>query len=237
MADLGFRTNEDNPNPRLACALLLDTSWSMNGDGGGDGAATPIGELNAGYAVFCEEIKQDDRARKSVEVAVITFGGVARVAVDFTEARELTPTAFTAEGATPMGAALDVAVDELTRQKQAYRDAGLLYHRPWLFVISDGAPTDGEAFERAAERVRELEAKKGVAAFAVGVGAGADYGELGKLSTERKPLPLKGLAFTELFQWLSSSMTRASRDKKPSASGGTAGEDEQMAMDTPSWTV
>lgn len=236
MADLDFRTNEDNPNPRLACALLLDTSWSMNGDGGGDGA-TPIGELNTGYGVFCEEIKLDDRARKSVEVAVITFGGVARVAVDFTEARELTPTAFTAEGGTPMGAALDIAVDELTRQKQAYREAGLLYHRPWLFVISDGAPTDGEAFERAAGRVRELEQKKGVAAFAVGVGAGADYAELGKLSTERKPLSLKGLAFRELFQWLSSSMTRASKEKTPTASGGTGGKDEQMTLDTSSWSV
>ena len=41
-----------------------------------------------------------------------------------------------------MGAAIEIAIDEIARQKQAYKDAGLLYYRPWLFAISDGAPTD-----------------------------------------------------------------------------------------------
>jgi uncharacterized protein YegL len=238
MAELGFRTNEENPNPRLACTLLLDTSYSMNGSENGHGGPTPIGELNAGYELFCEEIKADDRAKKSVEVAVVTFGGVARVAVDFTEGMSLTPTAFTAEGNTPMGAALDIAVDELTRQKQAYRDAGLLYHRPWIFLISDGAPTDDDVFERAAARVRQLEEANGVIAFAVGVGETANYSQLAKISTERTPLPLKGLAFRELFRWLSSSMTRASQEKAPSAPGSASGDDEQVEFqfDPASWS-
>jgi uncharacterized protein YegL len=136
MAEPQFRTNQENPNPRVACALLLDTSWSMGqaDDGGGP---TPIDELNDGFVEFCKSIADDDLARKRVEVSVVTFGGDARVAIDFTEGRDLQPQRFKADGGTPMGAALNIAVEELTNQKQAYKDAGLLYYRPWLFVITE----------------------------------------------------------------------------------------------------
>jgi uncharacterized protein YegL len=182
--------------------LLLDTSSSMNG--------APIASLNQGYDALREALAEDPLARKRTEIAVITFGGQERLAVPFTEGRDLKPTTFAANGGTPMGAAVDLGLDQLQARKQEYKDAGLEYFRPWLFVITDGSPTDGGRFTQAAARVRDVEAQKGVTVFPVGV-QGADMGTLAQLSAKREPLMLDGLKFIELFQWLSASMSIVSQ--------------------------
>jgi len=213
----------DNPDPRVACALLLDTSSSMSG--------AAIDELNRGYAALCESLAEDPLARNRTEIAVITFGGTAQLAVGFTEARYLEPSTFTAQGMTPMGAALELGLGELLARKQAYREAGLEYFRPWLFMISDGEPTDGERFTAAAGRVREVEAQKGVAVFAVGI-KDANMETLATLSNVREPKMLDGLKFIELFQWLSASMMVVSQSVPGASDADIAQQDseEQLAL-------
>jgi uncharacterized protein YegL len=208
--DLVPRVKEDNPDPRIACALLLDTSGSMSGE--------PIEQLNDGFERFCTEIKKDDLAKKRAEVAVITFGAAARVEIPFTEARDLQPHRFTASGATPLGGALNLALDLLSVQKQAYQLAGLDYYRPWLFVLTDGEPTDGTTFTAAADRLRTIEQARGVSVFPVGVGPHANLQTLRTLSDQRVPVLLRGLNFGEFFSWLSSSLAAASASN---AFGGT----------------
>lgn len=227
MSEFVARVKDDNPDPRVACALLLDTSGSMDGE--------PIDELNKGFELFCNEIKQDPLAKKRTEVAVITFGGVARVEIPFTEGRDLQPRTFGASGGTPMGAAIHLALDEITAQKSAYRSAGLEYFRPWLFVITDGHPTD-DTFEAAADRVRSAEEAKGVSVFGVGVGEQADLAALGRLSTVRKPLMLRGYSFAEMFKWLSASMGVVSDSGTSGTTDGAIGEaeaGEQNPLPTP----
>jgi uncharacterized protein YegL len=233
VSDLEARVKEDNPDPRVACALLLDTSSSMHGE--------PIRELNEGFKLFCDEIKQDPLAKKRTEVMVITFGGVARVEIPFTEGRDLEPRTFAANGPTPMGAALDLALNELNAQKQAYRAAGLEYYRPWLFVITDGTPTDGAAFDAAATRVRDAEAAKGVSVFGVGVGS-AELTKLSELSTTRPPLQLEGYSFSEMFGWLSASMKVVSNSStfgSTDAVGAQAHAEamEQNPLPPPGWAT
>lgn len=232
MLDLEARVKEDNPDPRVACALLLDTSGSMDGE--------PIRELNEGFRLFCDEIKQDPLARKRTEVTVVTFGGVARVEIPFTEGRDLEPRSFSAGGGTPMGAALELALNELMAQKQAYKQSGLEYYRPWLFVITDGSPTDGATFDAAAQRVRETEAAKGVSVFSVGVGSAADLSQLTTLSATRQPLMLKGYSFREMFMWLSQSMTVVSNSSTFGATdSGVAQAEamEQTPLPPPGWAT
>lgn len=202
MEDFAPRVNEDNPDPRIACALLLDTSSSMAGE--------PIDQLNQGFELFCDEIKKDELAQKRAEIAVISFGGVARVEIPFTEGRDLQPRRLMASGGTPMGSALNLALDQLAQQKQAYKQAGLEYYRPWLFVLTDGEPTDGQVFTAASARVRETEAARGVSVFGIGVGAAANMTQLKELSAQRVPLKLTGLSFREFFSWLSTSLSAAS---------------------------
>jgi len=233
VSELVARVNEENPNPRLACVLALDTSSSMSEVEGGQ---SRIEALNDGFELFCREVAGDEIACKRVEVAVITFGMSARVATDFTEARDLHPQRFSANGSTPMGAALNLAADEFTRQKAAYKAADLNYFRPWLFVITDGQPTDGQVFESAAQRICEMEAANGVNVFAIGVGDSADLNQLAKFSKMRAPMRLKGLSFQEFFLWLSASMATASRSKEPSRDAeGNATSSEQVALPPPGW--
>lgn len=188
----------DNPEPRCPCVLLLDVSGSMTG--------APIDELNAGLVAFKDELMADELAAKRVEVALITFGPV-RVRNPFETADVFQPEQLDIDGDTPMGAAIIEALHLIEDRKKAYQGAGVSYYRPWIFLITDGEPTD--EWHHAAALVREGVEKRKLAFFAVGI-QGADMTTLAAISP-RKPLALKGLRFRELFQWLSNSLGTVSR--------------------------
>ena len=73
------------------------------------------------------------------------------------------------------------------------------------WIISDGKPTD-RGWEAVADQVKQEEMRRGVIFYAVGVEQ-ADMRVLQRFSDVRPPLKLKGLAFGELFMWLSKSLS------------------------------
>lgn len=188
----------DNPEPRCACLLLLDVSGSMQG--------APIAALNQGLAVFKDELASDDLAMKRVEVGIVTFGPV-KIESPFVGAVTFYPPSLSAQGDTPMGAAIKQGFSLVRQRKDEYRAAGVSYYKPWIFLITDGAPTD--EWQSAAAQVREEEANGAAAFFAIGV-QGANMDILKQIAV-RQPLSLDGLKFRELFQWLSNSMKTVSR--------------------------
>jgi len=187
----------DNPEPRCPCLLLLDKSGSMSGE--------PINELNSGLLTFKEELLTDSLAVKRVEVAIITFGPV-KIENDFHTAPNFFPPNLQADGDTPMGEAIKQGIEMITQRKEVYKTNGISYFRPWIFLITDGAPTDD--WKRSAAMVREGESGKSFAFFAVGV-QNAKMQILTQISV-REPLKLQGLRFRELFNWLSASMKSVS---------------------------
>jgi uncharacterized protein YegL len=208
--------DDSNPEPRCPCVLLLDVSGSMNGD--------PIRELNMGLSTFQQALQRDDLAAMRVEVAVITFGSRVNVAQDFVSAHQFEAQPLRAAGSTPMGEAIHLALDMLRQRKEIYRQHGVSYYRPWIFLITDGAPTDN--WRAAAQRVQQEEASKSVAFFAVGVQR-ADMKRLGQIAT-RQPLKLKGLHFRDMFVWLSQSLTSVSHSQVG----------DQVPLESPSgWSV
>ena len=198
---IAFETNDfaSNPEPRCPCVLLLDVSGSMTG--------RPLDELNAGLTLFKDELAADSLAMKRVEIGIVTFGPV-NVEMPFTTAAAFVPPTLQAQGDTPMGAAILEALNMVRDRKQDYRSNGISYYRPWVFLITDGGPTD--AWKAAAEAVREGEASKQFAFFAIGV-KGANMDVLRQISSAREPLSLEGMKFRELFKWLSSSLSSVSK--------------------------
>jgi len=207
----------DNPEPRCPVVLLLDTSGSMSGE--------PIAELNQGLRDFAVALQDDPLASLRVEAAVVTFGGSVQALdvrdggkepVPFDAARAFvtvdrfqTPT-LSAGGDTPMGEAVRRALSLLRERKDIYRQQDADYFRPWLFLVTDGQPTDN-GWESAADLAREEEDRNGVLIFPVGV-EGADMKTLARFA-HAQPLKLKGLAFREFFKWVSKSLSAVAQSQ------------------------
>lgn len=207
----------ENPEPRCPCVLLLDTSGSMQG--------TPIEALNEGLQVFKDDLIRDELAKKRVEVAIVSFDNQIKVVQDFVTVDQFESPLLSAQGQTMMGTAINYALDMIAARKSDYRNSGITYYRPWVFMITDGEP-QGESddmVQRASQRIQQEEENKRVAFFAVGV-EGANMTRLGEI-VQRTPVKLKGLDFREMFIWLSASMQRVSHSQI----------DEQVALPPPGW--
>lgn len=194
-----------NPENRVPVVLLLDTSGSMSGQA--------IQELNRGITALKQDIIRDAQASLSVEVAIVGFGPVQLIQ-DFVTIDDFTPPILEAKGKTPIGEAIDFALDLLEDRKTTYKANGIQYYRPWVFLITDGAPTDSPDYWRAAAyRIQEDEVNRRLLFFVVGV-QGADMHILKQIAPpERPPVLLNGLDFSSLFIWLSTSMKRVSSGK------------------------
>lgn len=188
----------ENPEPRCPCILLLDTSGSMEGNS--------ILELNQGLQAFRDEIFNDSLAMKRVEIAVVTFGPV-RVLQDFATADMFRPRQMDAAGDTPLGGAVARGLELLRNRKQILRDNGIKLFRPWIFLITDGEPTDN--WSQLPGIIRHGEENKSFSFFALGV-KGANFEILKQISV-REPLKLSGVRFKEFFLWLSASLKNVSR--------------------------
>lgn len=189
---------QQNPEPRCPCVLLLDTSSSMTG--------RPIQELNAGLISLKGALQKDELAMLRVELSIIGFGPV-KVIQDFVTVNMFEPPVLEASGLTPMGQAINLALDRINERKKLYVQYGLSYYRPWIFLITDGEPND--EWHSAARRIKEAEEAKKVSFFPVGV-EDADMNILSQISV-RQPLKLKGLDFKGMFEWLSNSLSGVAR--------------------------
>ena len=194
----------DNPEPRCPCVLLLDTSGSMRGQA--------IAALNQGVELLAEELNADSLARERIELAVITFGDEVQVIQDFVSPAAFMPPRFEADGNTPMGRAVLAGCEVLEERKHAYQSAGVNYFRPWMFLITDGEPTDynTDMWRKAVELSRQAEASRSFIFYGVAVND-ANQSKLNELCPPHRPAQkLRGLNFGELFSWLSCSLRSVS---------------------------
>src|SRR5512146_982935 len=222
----------ENPEPRCPVVLVLDTSGSMQGRAINElneglrafAAALKADRLASlrvevaviafGGKVRALDVRGADTGDNKEMVLFNPLGLAIRPKVNevpfdarqaFVTVDQFMPPALDANGETPLGEAISRALALLRERKEIYKQNGLDYFRPWIFAITDGRPTD-KGWEAVADQVRQEEARKGVVFYGVGV-EGADLNTLSRFSPSRPPLKLKGLAFNEMFTWLSKSLS------------------------------
>lgn len=192
----------DNSDERAPLLLVLDCSGSMEGE--------PIAKLQEGLQALDDAMRNDPVTATRGRVLTILYGGNDEVTVgDWQDALDWSPPTLSANGRTPMGAAVATALKAIEEQKEELRAAGVTYKRPIMLLMSDGVPTDDD-WEAVAESCRNAEQAKKVNVMAVAVGPDADKAVLDQFST-KGAVRLGGLKFKELFVWLSRSVRAVSQ--------------------------
>ncbi|MEA5517581.1 vWA domain-containing protein [Limnoraphis robusta] len=212
----------ETPDPRCPVVLLLDTSGSMYGQ--------PINQLNQGLVTFQQELSKDSFAARRVQVAIVTFDSYVKVVQDFVDFNQFNPPHLTATGSTAMGEGIETAINLIESHKQLLKANAIDYYRPWLLMITDGGPNPDSNWQNAAQILHQFHANKKVVFFAIAV-QGADMNTLSQIVPPGSipPQQLQGLAFNQLFTWLSSSMGSVSRSQ---------GSGAQVALpDASGWVV
>lgn len=188
--------------PHLACVLLLDTSGSMAGDS--------IDSLNKAINQFKEKTMLDELAKKRVDVAIVKFDDTAELVQDFTPISEMQPVHLETGGMTSMCAGIDMAIDLVKERNRLYSSMGTPCFKPWIFMITDGEPTDYSDIPRVAQRIKE-ESSKGshgkLKFFALGV---PGYSREVLIELTDKVMELEDTDFSGIFNWISESMTTIS---------------------------
>ena len=192
-----------NPGAKhIACVLLVDTSGSMT-------SHNAIDELNEGLRVFGEALMSDTLASTAADVCVINFNTEVTVEVPFSPAADYVAPTLSAGGLTALNEAIITGLDAIEERKAEYRQLGVDYFKPWLFLLTDGSATDTEFDADAHQRLAEALANRKVNFFPMGIGADADIRALKSYTANGNGAVLKAEKnnFKEAFVWLSNSLS------------------------------
>ena len=189
----------------LPVIVLADVSGSMAADGKIDALNLAIREMLAAFA-------GEDDARAEIQVAVVTFGGVAALHTPLTSAPEVAWSGLRASGMTPLGGALTITTDLLDDRTKIPSRA----YTPTVVLVSDGQPND----EWRAPLARFLghDRAKKAQRFALAIGADADHDVLRAFLGNPEGRVFEAHEAREIrkfFQWVTMSVTARTRSVQP----------------------
>ncbi|MGC5224213.1 vWA domain-containing protein [Micromonospora sp. DT81.3] len=207
----------DSNDPRCPLVLILDTSTSMGRPRvgpGGEPLERAMEQLNRGLRALASELRNDAVAERRVEIRVVTFGGQVRVQGDWQLAADWRPPTLTASGRTPMGEAIRTSLKIAQARREELAEKGIASYRPWLFLLTDGEPTDditvGADAITAANRSHD--SRQHVLFWPVAA-QGANPDVLRTVDPSQPVLALDETDWSSLFQWVSHALAGVSRSR------------------------
>ncbi len=192
---------------RLPVYLLLDCSGSMMGD--------PIEAVRQGVKALLSELRGDPQALETAYLSVITFDSKARQITPLTELMQFKEPQLNAGGATALGGALHVLMDCVDSEVRKSTQTQKGDWRPLVFILTDGSPTDIEAFQQAAQKIKGMKTANIIACAA---GSNADTSYLKQITENVLMMnTLSAGDMAQFFAWVSGSIKMSSKsvDAKP----------------------
>lgn len=194
-----------NYEQKSICCFVVDVSYSMEND--------PIGQLNRGLQEFHEEILNNPTTANRLEVAVVEFSDRVETIVQPALVDSFTMPTLLTKGSTKLVDGVREGIRVVEERKSWYKQTGQPYLRPWIVLITDGAPDPGQDINGLANEIKSGVSGKKFVFLSVGV-LGANMSVLTKISSsEYPPMALQGLKFSEFFKWVSASMSVVASSK------------------------
>jgi uncharacterized protein YegL len=241
-------SDDVNASPRCPVVVLIDSSASMGQILEGD--TIPTGEIYVedgqvwnivsggtcrmhkmieGLNLLHDEIKNDEIARASVEIKLISFNDSPENLTDFELIDDFStiPPWIDCGGETAIGDALYHAMEEVDIRKNYYKTEGIPYYQPWIILMTDGKPTIDD-WQAPAGRLKELAEKRHIVFIGAGIGDQYDAETLSQIVPSPEfQIDIKDNEFRKFFKWLSASIA--------AAGNSTAGEDIKLLPYDENW--
>ena len=180
---------------KLPVYLLLDTSGSMKGE--------PIEAVNAGLSVLETSMRQNPFALESVWISILTFDAEVKEVMPLTFLEDIsmphiqTPNS----GPTHLGLALKTLEGKVKQDLKQKSPGDKTDWSPFLFVMTDGRPSDIQLYNEYVPRIRKLGFRTIIGCAA---GPRADLAELQDLCDQTVSLGNMDIhGFSNLFEWVS----------------------------------
>ena len=174
---------------------MIDTSGSMRGE--------PIESVKVGLADMIATLRLDPYALETACISIISYNSEVKQILPLTPLEDLQLPEITVpeSGATFMGAALDLLCERYDVEVNAGSKEQKGDWMPLLFVLTDGKPSDLQAYNEAIEKIKKHQFTN-IVACAAGPKANAD--PLKKLTDNVFSLDtMDSNTFRKFFQWVS----------------------------------
>lgn len=215
----------ENYEQKCLCVLVLDLSGSMNEivddstavatgqtvfvDGKNynivTGGISKLDNLVEGLQSFYTDIENDETTSQRLELTVVTFADSVDVIQSPALISDIQIPELMADGDTALVDAVEEAIDIVNSRKKWYKSTGQPYYRPWIILITDGEPDEGQDVSALASRIKKDTSEKKYVFLPIGVD-NANMQVLQNIQGQIPAMKLKGTKFGSFFKWLSASM-------------------------------
>ena len=187
----------NSSEPHMALIFVLDVSYSMDGP--------PINQLNAGLNRFKMEVCQNKQTRDILDVAIIEFNDSHQVVQNFVPIEYMSHMQLECGGGTKYTGAIREALRMADERSRFYRRSGTEPFKPWIIMVTDGAPLDD--ITQIASEVKAAQSSEKLRFIALGVG---DYDPRSLAQLTDVVFKMEGTDFTSFFDWVNKSMRSVS---------------------------